>query len=169
MRKNVFGRQFKRDTNERKGLFKGLMSALVLEGRIRSTEPKLKSIKGKVEKLVTRTNKEGLTTYNFLQEYLTPEASAKMVAEVAPRFKKRPGGYTRIIKLGKRFADNAPTALIEWVDYQENLDKKIQESQAKKATQETKQTTAKKSEKEKKPEKKVQKRSVKKEGKGKKK
>ncbi|MCL5433315.1 MAG: 50S ribosomal protein L17 [Patescibacteria group bacterium] len=128
MRKNVFGRQFKRDTNERKALFKGLMSSLVLEGRIQTTEEKAKAIRGKIEKLVTRTRKTQTSNYNFLQEYLSPDALKAMVSEIAPRFKQRQGGYTRIIKLGNRVSDNAGMAFIEWVDHQEVLDKKILEN-----------------------------------------
>lgn len=131
MRKNVFGRQFKRDANERKALFKGLMSSLVLQGRISTTEEKAKAIRGKIEKLVTRTRKTKLQNYNFLQEYLSSDALKAMVSEIAPRFKQRPGGYTRIIKLGRRVSDNAETAFIEWVDYQEVKDQKILENKEK--------------------------------------
>jgi len=116
MRKQVFGRRFKRDKNERKGLFKSLMSSLVLKEGIKTTEEKAKAIKGQVEKLVTKANKNGTEIKNDLQKYLTPEAVDKLIREVAPRFKQRSGGYTRIIKLGRRVSDNAKVALIEWVE-----------------------------------------------------
>lgn len=121
MRKNVFGRQFKRDTNERKALFKGLMSSLVLQERIQTTEEKAKAIKPSVEKLVTLAKRHGQNSNTFLHKYLTPPAIEKLIGDVAPRFSKRNGGYTRIIHAGNRFSDNASVALIEWVEKKEIL------------------------------------------------
>jgi len=116
MKKNVFGRKFKRDKNERKALFKGLMSSLVLNERIKTTEEKAKAIKGSIEKLVTKVKNEGTNVQNLLQDYLHPEAIQKLINEVAPRFKERKGGYTRLIKLGRRFSDDASVVLIEWTE-----------------------------------------------------
>ena len=116
MRKQVFGRQLKRDTNERKALFKGLMSSLVLSERIKTTEEKAKSIKGQVEKLVTKAKKGGLNAERLIQPYLTTDAIQKMMQDIAPRFAGRNGGYTRIIRLERRFSDNASVVLIEWVE-----------------------------------------------------
>ncbi|MDP3726886.1 MAG: 50S ribosomal protein L17 [bacterium] len=116
MRKNVFGRQLKRDTNERKALFKGLMSALVLKERIKTTEEKAKAIRGQVEKLVTKAKKKGQGASSLLSSHLLPGAVEKVIKDLAPRFKTRPGGYTRIVKLGRRFGDDAMTVLMEWVE-----------------------------------------------------
>lgn len=116
MRKNIFGRRLRRDTNERKALFKGLMSALVLHDKIQTTEAKAKSIRSKIEKLVTKANKKGIAGRNLFQEYLTTPALEKLISDVAPRFAKRPGGYTRTTKLDRRVADNAPLVLMEWVE-----------------------------------------------------
>jgi large subunit ribosomal protein L17 len=116
MRKNVFGRQFKRDANERKALFKGLMSSLVLDERIQTTEEKAKAIKSKVEKLVTKARVGDRHAESLLQPYLNAEAVKKMMTQVAPRFTNRQGGYTRIIKVGNRFSDNASMVLMEWVE-----------------------------------------------------
>lgn len=116
MRKNVFGRQLKRDKNERKALFKSLMSALVLKERIKTTEEKAKAIRGQVEKLVTKAKKKGEAASSLLSSHLLPGAVEKMIKNVAPRFQNRPGGYTRIVKLGRRFGDNARMALMEWVE-----------------------------------------------------
>ena len=115
MHKKVFGRQLKRDSNERKALFKGLMSSLVLHGRIQTTQEKAKSIKGQIEKLVTRARK-GSGVFNSLQKYLTTPSIKKLIEEVAPHFQNRPGGYTRIIRLGERFSDNASMVVLEWVE-----------------------------------------------------
>ena len=116
MRKQVFGRQFKRDKNERKALFNGLISAMVMHGKITTTEEKAKSIKADVEKIVTKARKDEATARRLLQGILKNHEIDKMINEIAPRFKNRPGGYTRIIKTGRRFSDNASMAIMEWVE-----------------------------------------------------
>lgn len=115
MRKNVFGRRLKRDTNERKALFKGLLSSLVLQERIKTTQEKAKSIKGQADKLISMALKGEIIANSYLQRYLIPNAIKKLVRQIAPRFKKRGGGYTRIIKLGNRQTDSASMVLMEWV------------------------------------------------------
>lgn len=116
MRKNVFGKKFKRDINERKALFKSLMSSLVLQERIKTTEEKAKAIRGQVEKLVTQSKKKGENATSLLSAHLSPFAIKKMITDLGPRFVNRPGGYTRIIKLGRRRSDSAKMALMEWVE-----------------------------------------------------
>lgn len=116
MRKNYYGRQFKRDSGERKALFKALASSLVLEERIQTTEQKAKSVKGHVEKLVTKAKTGDLNAERLIQPYLTSSAASKMIADIAPRFKTRPGGYTRIIRMGRRLQDNASMVILEWVE-----------------------------------------------------
>lgn len=143
MRKNVFGRQLKRDANERKALFKGLMSSLVLKERIKTTEEKAKAIKGQIEKLVTKAKKRGKNVRNLFGKDLMPDAIEKLINEVAPRFEKRPGGYTRIIKLGRRFSDNANMVVLEWTESagvqssefrDQSVSEKVSESAAAKKT-----------------------------------
>src|SRR6185369_2454228 len=116
MRKNVFGRQFKRDANERKALFKNLLTSLVLEERIRTSEAKAKAIKGAADKLITKAKKGGTAAYRSLEAEVNHNAVVKLIADIAPRFSGRNGGYTRIIKVGKRVADNSSEATIEWVE-----------------------------------------------------
>lgn len=116
MRKRVFGRRFKRDINQRKSLFKGLMISLVVYGRIKTTEAKAKGIKGQIEKIVTHVKNNPSDGKHYLSRYFTEAISDKIINDIAPRFKTRPGGYTRIIKIGKRVKDNAPLVLIEWVE-----------------------------------------------------
>lgn len=111
MRKNVFGRRLKRDTNERKALFKGLMSSLVLKESIKTTEEKAKAIKGSFDKLITRAKKGG-NLARILSPSLTDEALKKLVNEIAPRFKERTSGYTKMAKLGRRFSDNASMVIV---------------------------------------------------------
>ena len=116
MRKNVFGRQFKRDANERKALFKNLLTSLVLEERIKTTPAKAKAIRGAADKLVTKAKKGGDEAFRALAPDVNYNAVAKLVNDIAPRFVGRQGGYTRIIRVGRRIADNAPQVLMEWVE-----------------------------------------------------
>ncbi|MCL4353870.1 50S ribosomal protein L17 [Patescibacteria group bacterium] len=116
MRKNVFGKQLSRDKNERKALFKNLMSSLVLNESIKTTEPKAKAIKSEVDKLVAKARKEERLAKKLLEQSLFPKAVKKMILDIAPRFNGRNGGYTRIVKLGKRFGDDASVVLMEWVE-----------------------------------------------------
>lgn len=116
MKKNVFGRKLKRDKNERTALFKGLMSSLVLYGKITTTEAKAKSIKGEVDKLVTRARKDTLLARKLLAPHLSAAALDKFISDVAPNFKDRNSGFTKIVKLGRRFKDNAPLVLMSWTD-----------------------------------------------------
>lgn len=116
MKKNVFGRKLSRDANERKALFKTLASSLVMHESITTTEAKAKAIKPYVEKLVTKAKKRQGEARQFIEPNLSKEAADKLIMDTSLRFTERNGGYTRIIKLGNRFADNAPVAKIEWVD-----------------------------------------------------
>ncbi len=116
MRKNVFGRQFSRDTNQRKALFKSLITSLILQESIKTTLEKAKAIKGDVDKIVNKAKKGDNTLKVWLlQKHLGVLATDKVIKDIAPRFKDRTSGYTRIIKLGRRFSDNAAMALMEWV------------------------------------------------------
>lgn len=117
MKKHIFGRKFQRDINERKALFKGLISSLVLHERIETTEEKAKAIRSEAEKLVTKAlTKDRLQAYTLLQSHMTAPAVNKLISDIAPRFSNRPGGYTRIVRIGKRFNDNASLVIMEWVE-----------------------------------------------------
>ena len=116
MKKNVFGRKFKRDKNERKALFKSLMSALVMSERIQTTEAKAKAIRPEIEKLLTKAKQGGNAAKLVIEKSLTKPAYDKIIKEIAPRFSKRQGGYTRLIKLGERFGDDAPVVVMEWTE-----------------------------------------------------
>ncbi len=116
MKKNIFGRKLKRDTNERKALFKNLLTSLVLEERIKTTPAKAKAIKAAADKLVTKAKKGGEEAMRSLAPDVNHNAVVKLVGDIAPRFAGRQGGYTRIIRVGRRIADNSPQALMEWVE-----------------------------------------------------
>ncbi len=116
MRKQVFGRKLQRDTNERKALFKSLMTSLIEKESIKTTEAKAKAVKGEMEKLVTKARDNGAQAERALQAYFSAPVMRKLISDIAPRFVGRPGGYTRIIKIGNRLRDNAKMVVLEWVE-----------------------------------------------------
>lgn len=116
MKKKVFGRKFKRDKNERTALFKSLMSSLVMREKIKTTEEKAKAIRPEIEKLITKAKNGENSAKSVLEKSLSKEAYDKMLKDLGPRFAKRQGGYTRIIKLGERFSDDASMVLMEWTE-----------------------------------------------------
>ena len=116
MRKNVFGRQFSRNTKQRKSLFKSLISSLIIQESIKTTLEKAKAIKGDVDKLINKAKRgDEKLAVQLLQRSLGAQTMEKVIKDLAPRFKDRSSGYTRIIKLGKRFSDNAAMVVMEWV------------------------------------------------------
>lgn len=131
MKKKVFGRKFKKDVNQRKALFRNLMRSLILNEEIKTTEAKAKAVKGQVEKLVT-VAKKGESALYHLKKDISEDAAAKLIKEIGPRFAKRPGGYTRIVKLGSRLKDNADMVLLEFVEKGEKSGvKKVKKSEIK--------------------------------------
>ena len=116
MKKNVYGKKLKRDKNERKALFKSLMSSLILHERIQTTEEKAKAIKPEIEKLVTKAKKATNSSMDAIRSSINPVAFEKFIKNVAPRFASRNGGYTRIIRLNQRLGDQAQMVLLEWVE-----------------------------------------------------
>lgn len=116
MKKNVFGRQFKRDVNERKALFKNLLTSLVLNDRIKTTTAKAKAIKPAADKLITKAKKGGKEAFLNLEAQVNHDAVLKLIDDLGPRFVNRQGGYTRIVRVGHRVADNAEMSIIEWTE-----------------------------------------------------
>jgi large subunit ribosomal protein L17 len=132
MRKNVFGRQFSRTANQRKSLFKSLISSLILEESIKTTLEKAKAIKGEVDKIINKAKRrDGNSAVQLLQRSLGELEMNKVIKDLAPRLKDRVSGYTRIIRLGKRFSDNAPMVIIEWVIKSQKSNVKTQNLEAK--------------------------------------
>lgn len=109
-----FGRKFK----ARKALLRGLMKSLVEHGRIKTTLLKAKETRRQIEKAITLGRKGTLNSTRVLSARLADsDAAVALVKDIAPRFKERPGGYTRIIKIGARPGDKAEMAFLEFVDY----------------------------------------------------
>jgi large subunit ribosomal protein L17 len=116
MRKNIFGRQFSRDTNERKSLFKSLINSLILEESIETTLEKAKAIKGDVDNIINKAKKGNeRLAIQLLQRSLGAQAMDKVIKDLALRLNDRTSGYTRIIRLGRRFSDNAQMVVMGWV------------------------------------------------------
>jgi large subunit ribosomal protein L17 len=115
MRKRKKGRKFHRKKDQRKALLKSLAEALVLKERIETTQAKAKELSRFVEKLITKAKKGDLAARREIARFLSKEATKTLVDKIAPRYKERQGGYTRILKLGPRKGDSAKMAIIEFV------------------------------------------------------
>lgn len=108
---------------------------MILDESIKTTLEKAKAIKGEVDKIINKAKRgdEKLAT-QLLQRSLGIEAMNKVIKDLAPRFKDRTSGYTRIIKLGRRFSDNAAMAVMEWVVKAQNSKVKTQNLDVKELT-----------------------------------
>jgi large subunit ribosomal protein L17 len=112
------GRKLGRDAAHRKALYANLAGALIEHGRIRTTVAKAKEVRPIAEQMITLGRKGDLASRRRAIGYLrSHETTHKLFSEVAPRFTDRPGGYTRIVKLGRRQGDGAEMAYLELVDY----------------------------------------------------
>ena len=117
MRHGMHGRGFSRYSAHRKAMFENLAAALIKHEQITTTLPKAKDLRPIVERLITMGRRGGLHVRRQAIAILQDEKMAdKLVTTLAERYKSRPGGYTRIIKAGYRYGDNAAMALIELVD-----------------------------------------------------
>ena len=115
MRKRKKGRKLSRSSDQRKALRKSLMSEFFLRGKIKTTQAKAKEVQPIIEKFITIAKKGGLTQKRQLRKIFSVKIVKKIVDEIAPQFKERKGGYTRIIKKGLRKSDGAKIAIIELV------------------------------------------------------
>jgi large subunit ribosomal protein L17 len=118
MRHQKAGRKLGRDSAHRKALYANLTIALIEHGRIKTTEAKAKEVRPFVEQLITLGKRGDLSAHRQVVKVLRSKSAAHaLFSEVAPRFEDRPGGYTRVVKLGPRQGDAAPMAYLELVDY----------------------------------------------------
>jgi large subunit ribosomal protein L17 len=110
------GRRFGGSAAHQKAMMANLVASLVAAEAIVTTEAKAKAMRPIAEKIITKARKGGLHNHRQVVAYLRDkEVAAKLFEEVGPRYADRPGGYTRILKLGPRQGDNAPMARIELV------------------------------------------------------
>lgn len=117
MRHGNRGRRFNRTHEHRKAMFANLAASLITHEQIVTTLPKAKDLRPIVEKLVTLAKRGDLNSRRNAVAQIRDEAAVKKLFDViGPRYKERAGGYTRVLKAGFRFGDNAPVGLIEFVD-----------------------------------------------------
>jgi large subunit ribosomal protein L17 len=117
MRHGFRGRRFNRTVEHRKAMFANMAAALIKHEQIVTTLPKAKDLRPVVEKLVTLGRRGDLHARRLAMSQIRDEAMVKKLFEVlGPRYKGRPGGYCRVLKAGFRYGDNAPMAVIEFVD-----------------------------------------------------
>ena len=117
MRHGFANKKLNRTSEHRKALLKNMLNSLMKYEQITTTLPKAKFLKPQAEKIITLGKKETLQTSKMLMSKLQDVKSANKVKKtLSKRYEKRSGGYTRIIKAGFRYGDNAPMAVIEFVD-----------------------------------------------------
>ena len=110
-------KKLNRTSEHRKALLKNMLNSLIKYEQIKTTLPKAKFLKPQADKIITLGKKETLQTTKMLVSQLQDINSANKVKKtLSKRYEKRKGGYTRIIKAGFRYGDNAPMAIIEFVD-----------------------------------------------------
>ena len=119
MRHHRSGKKLGRDSAHRKALYSNLAGALIEHGRIKTTEAKAKAVKPFAEQMITLGRRGDLHARRLaLAELRSQDVVHQLFADVGPRFADRPGGYTRIVKLGPRYGDAAQLVYLELVDYQ---------------------------------------------------
>jgi large subunit ribosomal protein L17 len=124
MRHKVFGRRLGRSSDHRAALRRNLLNQLFTHGRIRTTEAKAKAVKGEAEKIISIAKRglqagEGQAVHarRLSLSRLNNKASVeKLFSDIAPRYAERAGGYTRILRIGRRLGDAAPVVLLELVE-----------------------------------------------------
>lgn len=117
MRHGMSGRKLNRTSAHRKALFMNLANALIKHEQITTTLPKAKDLRPYVEKLVTLGKRGDLhARRQALSQLQDKDMVSKLFAAIAERYKERNGGYIRVLKAGFRYGDNAPMAIIEFVD-----------------------------------------------------
>lgn len=139
MQHNRAGRKLGRTSAHRKALFRNQLTSLLLHERIQTTISKAKELRPLAEKLVTLGKRGGLHARRLALRDVTQEAAARLFDEIAPRFTTRPGGYTRILKLGQRPGDAAEKAIIEFVDF-DFAQRRAEKKAAEKAVSEKKES-----------------------------
>ena len=117
MRHGMANKKLNRTSEHRKALLKNMLNSLIKYEQIKTTLPKAKFLKPQADKIITLGKKDSLHNTKILISQLQDIKSANKVKKtLSKRYEKRAGGYTRIIKAGFRYGDNAPMAIIEFVD-----------------------------------------------------
>ena len=117
MRHRVAGRHLKRDSSHRKALFRNLITELFRHERIETTEAKAKAIRADAEKLITLAKRGDVHARRLAaRTIMDPDVTKKLFETLGTRYKERPGGYTRLFKVGPRLGDAAEVVIMELVD-----------------------------------------------------
>ena len=117
MKRRTKGKKLSRDSSQRKALFKSLINALFIHGEIKTTESKAKAIRGLVDKLITKGKRGSFQARRLIGAFLqNKKAVNKIVDELAPTLKNRSGGFTKIVRLGRRRGDDAMMVKLELVE-----------------------------------------------------
>ena len=135
MRHNRSYRKLGRTSEHRRALFRNQLCSLITHERIITTLPKAKELRPIAEKVVTLGRRaDSVHARRLVGRMITDRDLIKrLFDEIGPRFVSRPGGYTRIVKLGARKSDSAPVAFIEWVDAPQVLEEPVLEETGKKS------------------------------------
>jgi len=149
------GRKLSRNSSHRKALLDNLVRAVILSESIRTTTPKAKEARRLVERVITKARQNTLAARRVVHKTVRDQAAlARLFDTIGPRFKERPGGYTRIIHVENRVGDNAPMSILELVeksekaelekktDKPEKAEKKADKAEKKAASKETTDTSA---------------------------
>jgi len=125
-----------RNRSHRKALYKSMVSALFKYERIKTTKVKAGEIRRVAERMITRARSDTVANRRLIARSIADKALlAKLFTEIAPRFANRPGGYTRILKLGQRYGDSTEMVLLELVERKERPRRKKKEEAKQEAKQ----------------------------------
>lgn len=117
MRHRVQSRRFDRPTAHRTAMFRNLVTDLLRDERIKTTEAKAKAVRGQAEKMITLGKSGTLAARRQALAYVyDKDVVGKLFDELSERYADRPGGYTRIVKMGPRLGDGAPRVILELID-----------------------------------------------------
>ena len=132
MRHRFGYKKLNRTSEHRKALIKNMLNSLIKYEQITTTLPKAKVLKPQADKIITLGKKENLqNTKKLITKLQNAKLASKVIKTLSKRYEKRKGGYTRIVKAGFRYGDNAPMAVIEFVDRDveaKKVDRKKKES-----------------------------------------
>jgi large subunit ribosomal protein L17 len=122
MRHKKLGRRFSRDSSHRQAMFSNMAASLIKHEQIVTTLAKAKDLRRVMDKYITLAKKGDLNSRRIAASRMGDEAMVKKLFDtLAPRYKDRAGGYTRVMKAGYRYGDSAPVAVIEFVDRDETV------------------------------------------------
>ena len=127
-----------RNRSHRQALYKAMVHALFKYERIRTTQAKAKEIRRVAEKMISRARQDSVANRRLIARSIQDRTIlAKLFTDIAPRFQTRPGGYTRILKLGQRYGDATEMVLLELVERKERAPRRKKKEETKQETKET--------------------------------